>query len=88
MVRTLKEGTRDAARAVGSIADSASPFRLDLDTVIVDEAACVLETAIPVILALGTRNLLLVGVRAHAACDGKVAHRAFESSCVAEFWKP
>ncbi|CAM9748570.1 unnamed protein product, partial [Ectocarpus sp. 12 AP-2014] len=35
--------------------------RVTLDTVIMDEATCVLETAVPVLLSLGIRNLTLVG---------------------------
>lgn len=62
MLRTMEEGTIDAARAVGGIADSVSSYPLTLDTAIIDEAACVLETAIPVVLALGISNLVLVGV--------------------------
>lgn len=65
MLRTMEEGTIDAASAVGSIAGSASSYRLTLDTAIMDEAACVMETAIPVVLALGIKNLLLVGVSTH-----------------------
>lgn len=63
-MRTLEEGMLAAAIAVGSVKDSASSYPLALDTAIMDEAACVLETAIPVVLALGVRNLVLVGVRA------------------------
>lgn len=62
MVRTLEEGTRNAALAIGGIANSDSSYRLDLDTAIMDEAGCVLEPAIPVVLALGIKNLVLVGV--------------------------
>lgn len=62
MLRTMEEGTIEAASAVGSVADSAPFYSLKLDTAIMDEAACVLETAIPVVLALGIQNLLLVGV--------------------------
>lgn len=58
----MEEGTIEAAKAVGSIADNASSYTLTLDTAIMDEAACVLETAIPVVLALGINNLVLVGV--------------------------
>lgn len=63
MLRNMEEGTQEAALAVGSIAgSSALSYRLTLDTAIMDEAACVMETSIPVVLALGIKNLLLVGV--------------------------
>lgn len=62
MTREMKEGTRDASLALGSgTASSAKSKRLDIDTAIMDEAACVLETAVPVILALGVNNLTLIG---------------------------
>ena len=61
MLRTMEEGTLDAAVAVGKAADFSS-HRLTLDTAIMDEAACVLEPAIPVVLALGIKNITLVGV--------------------------
>ncbi|CAB1103224.1 unnamed protein product [Ectocarpus sp. CCAP 1310/34] len=60
MVRTMEEGTREAAIAIGHELD-ASSCRLTLDTAIMDEAACVLEAAVPVLLALGIKNLTLVG---------------------------
>lgn len=60
MVRTMEKGTREAAFAVGG------PGRfmagtLNLDTAIMDEAGCVLESAVPVLLTLGVKNLTLVG---------------------------
>ncbi|CAM9608453.1 unnamed protein product [Ectocarpus sp. 8 AP-2014] len=60
MVRTMEEGTLEAAIAIGHELD-ASSCRLTLDTTIMDEAACVLEAAVPVLLALGIKNLTLVG---------------------------
>ena len=62
MLRSMEEGINEAATA---LEESASSCSLVLDTVIMDEAACVLETAIPVVLALGVKNLVLVGVRGH-----------------------
>lgn len=67
----MEEGTIDAARAVGGIAESSSSYSLTLDTAIMDEAACVLETAIPVVLALGIKNLLLVGVSSSSSCRSR-----------------
>lgn len=62
MVREMEEGMFAARRAVGSAAAlSRSKERLKVDTAIMDEAACVLETAVPVILALGVNNLTLIG---------------------------
>lgn len=61
MVRTMEEGTLEAAIAIGHELD-ASSCRLTLDTAIMDEAACVLEAAVPVLLALGIKNLTLVGM--------------------------
>lgn len=58
MLRTIEEGTADAATL--GIPDHVSG-RPMLDTAIMDEAACVLETAVPVIIALGVSNLTLVG---------------------------
>lgn len=60
MVRTMEEGTLEAATAIGHELDP-SACRLTLDTAIMDEAACVLEAAVPVLLALGIKNLTLVG---------------------------
>lgn len=62
MVREMEDGTRNAAQDVGSAAASSmSNTSLNVDTAIMDEAACVLETAVPVILALGVNNLTLIG---------------------------
>eukprot|EP00903_Cladosiphon_okamuranus_P010260 g9714.t1 len=61
MLNSMEVGTIEAARAVGGIEDGVSSYPLTLDTAIMDEAACVLETAVPVILALGISNLVLVG---------------------------
>lgn len=60
MLRSMEEGTSNATAALG-LEVASTPARLSLDTVIMDEAACVLETAIPVVLALGVKNLTLVG---------------------------
>lgn len=60
MLRSMKRGTTAAAQALGR-AVKAAPVHPALDTVIVDEAGCVLETAIPMVLALGVKNLTLVG---------------------------
>lgn len=60
MLREIEEQTVRAAAAVG-ISCVDSPARVSLDTAILDEAACVLETTVPVILALGVNNLTLVG---------------------------
>lgn len=60
MVRTMEQGTLKAALAVGDSAQLVST-NMAIDTVIMDEAACVLETSVPVLLALEVKNLTLVG---------------------------
>lgn len=60
MVQAMEQGTVEAAIAVGGSSQLTSG-KLNLDTAIMDEAACVLETSVPVILALGVKNLTLVG---------------------------
>lgn len=63
MLRAMEDGTLEAANAIGrsSHGDDGFSYRLSLDTAIIDEAACVLETAVPVVLSLGIKNLTLVG---------------------------
>lgn len=60
MLRSMEEGTSAAATAAG-VSSVCAPEQILLDIVIMDEAACVLETAVPVILNLGASNLTLVG---------------------------
>lgn len=61
-LRRLKRDIAEATRALRlSRKMKPSPVSIDIDTVILDEAGCVLETAIPVLLSLGTKNLTLVG---------------------------
>ena len=59
-LRRLKSDITDTAKALRLSPKIKLP-RLTIDTVILDEAGCVLETAIPVLLSLGTKNLTLVG---------------------------
>lgn len=60
MLRSMKDETLLAADAVGCVGEVKN-LEVNIDTAIMDEAACVLETAIPVILSLGVKNLTLVG---------------------------
>lgn len=59
-LRRLKRDITDTAQAL-RLSSKVKLARLTIDTVIMDEAGCVLETAIPVLLSLGTKNLTLVG---------------------------
>lgn len=60
MMREMTDRVKDAVNDLGI--DSGTALEtFSLDTAILDEAACVLETAVPVILALGVKNLTLVG---------------------------
>lgn len=61
MVREMEEGTLAAALALGSSSSWTISTPSIIDTAIMDEAACVLETAVPVILGLGINNLTLIG---------------------------
>lgn len=60
MLRTMEDGAQEAAAVIGRSAEPFS-YRVSLDTAIMDEAACVLEAAVPVVLSLGVKNLTLVG---------------------------
>lgn len=60
MMREMTDRAEEAASYLG-IDSGTALATLSLDTAILDEAACVLETAMPVILALGVNNLTLVG---------------------------
>lgn len=69
-ISTIDSSESSLRRLKLDIAQSAKALRLSpnvkrppltIDTVILDEAGCVLETAIPVLLSLGTKNLTLVG---------------------------
>ena len=59
-LRHLKIDIEQAVRAL-RLSPKTKISPLSIDTVILDEAGCVLETAIPVLLSLGTNNLTLVG---------------------------
>lgn len=61
MLRAMEDGTREAVIAIGHSRSEPFSYRVSLDTAIMDEAACVLEQAVPVILSLGIKNLTLVG---------------------------
>ncbi len=67
---TIDSSEGSLRRLKRDITETATALRLSpkvklppvtFDTVIVDEAACVLETAVPVLLSLGLQNLTLVG---------------------------
>lgn len=59
-LRWLKRDITDTAMGLRLSRKVKLPM-ITIDTVILDEAACVLEPAIPVLLSLGTKNLTLVG---------------------------
>lgn len=61
MLREMEDELASATREMRGDDSSAWVKGISLDTAIMDEAGCVLETAVPVILALGVNNLTLVG---------------------------
>lgn len=60
-LRRLTEDITETALLLSSKHVKVKPPRVTLDTAIMDEAACVMETAVPVLLFLGITNLTLVG---------------------------
>ena len=57
----LKSDITEAAKKLRISSKKTKLPPLTIDTVVLDEAGCVLETAIPVLLSLGAKNLTLVG---------------------------
>ena len=106
-ISTIDSSEGSLRRLNGDITDTSTALRLSpkvklpqvtLDTVIMDEAACVLETAVPVLLSLGIKNLTLVGdhnqlrpfshVRESAACmnhSRSLMERAIASGLTKQF---
>lgn len=60
MLRELKNGIVNDPRRDKKEKNKRLPT-ITMDTAIMDEAACVLEPAIPMVLALGVKNLTLIG---------------------------